>query len=107
LVAKIHEVYGAIYGYLHDYAQSIEYYQKALTSYQQLAYPAHEAEAIYGLAAIYRYWQKYDLALDYYHRYQKTIDYSPNNVGGKFYALYGISMSLAGKSKCTKYLFCM
>jgi diguanylate cyclase (GGDEF)-like protein len=105
LVAKINEVYGAIYGYLHDYAQSIEYYQKALTSYQQLAYPAHEAEAIYGLAATYRYWQKYDLALDYYHRYQKAIDYSPNNVGGKFYALYGISMSLAGKGNCTKALF--
>jgi two-component system cell cycle response regulator len=101
LVAKINEVYGAIYGYLHDYAQSIEYYQKALTSYQQLAYPAHQVEAIYGLAVTYRYWKKYDLALDYYHRYQKAIDYSPNNVDGKFYALYGISMSLAGKGDCT------
>jgi two-component system cell cycle response regulator len=104
LVAKINEVYGAIYGYLHDYAQSIEYYQKALTSYQQLSYPAHEVEAIYGLAATYRYWQKYDLALDYYHRYQKAIEYSPNNVSGKFYALYGISMSLAGKGDCIQAL---
>jgi len=51
LLAKIHEVYGAIYGYMHDYAKSIEYYQKALMSYQQLEYPAHEAEAMYGLAS--------------------------------------------------------
>lgn len=104
LVAKINEVYGAIYGYMHDYAQSIEYYQKALTSYQQLAYPAHEVEAIYGLAVTYRYWQKYDLALDFYYRYQKAIEYSPNNVDGKFYALYGISMSLVGKGDCTQAL---
>lgn len=104
LVARINEVYGAIYGYLHDYGKSIEYYQKALISYQQLAYPAHEVEAIYGLAVTYRYWQKYDLSLDYYHRYQKAIEYSPNNVDGKFYALYGISMSLAGKGDCTQAL---
>ena len=104
LVAKINEVYGAIYGYLHDYAQSIEYYQKALRSYQQLAYPAHEVEAIYGLAVTYRYWQKYDLALEYYYRYQKAIEYSPNHIDGKFYALYGISMSLAGKGDCTQAL---
>ena len=104
LVAKINEVYGAIYGYLHDYAKSIEYYQKALTSYQQLGYPAHEVEAIYGLAVTYRYWKKYDLALDFYYRYQKAIEFSPNNVDGKFFALYGISMSLAGKGDCTQAL---
>jgi len=104
LVAKINEVYGAIYGYLHDYAQSIEYYQKALTSYQQLGYPAHEVEAIYGLAVTYRYWEKYDLALDYYYRFQKAIEFSPLNIDGKFYALYGISMSLAGKGDCTQAL---
>lgn len=104
LIAQINEVYGAIYGYLHDYSKSIEYYQKALISYQQLAYPAHEVEAIYGLAATYRYWQKYDLALDYYYRYQKAIAYSPNNIDGTFYALYGISMSLAGKGDCTQAL---
>lgn len=104
LVARINEVYGAIYGYLHDYGQSIEYYQRALKSYQQLGYPAHEVEAIYGIAVTYRYWEKYDLSLDYYYKYQKAIAYSPNNVDGKFYALYGISMSLAGKGDCTKAL---
>lgn len=104
LVAKINEVYGDIYGYLHDYEKSIEYYQKALTSYQRLAYPAREAEALYGLAVTYRYWKKYDLALDYYQQYQKIIEYSPNNIEGKFYALYGISMSFSGKGDCTQAL---
>lgn len=104
LIAQINEVYGAIYGYMHDYGKSIEYYQKALISYQQLAYPAHEVEATYGLAATYRYWQKYDLALDYYYQYQQAIKYSPNNIDGTFYALYGIAMSLAGKGDCSEAL---
>lgn len=104
LVAKINEVYGDIYGYLHNYEKSIEYYQKALTSYQQLAYPAREAEALYGLAVTYRYWQKYDLALYYYHRYQKAIEFSPNNIEGQFYAIYGIAMSLSGKGDCPQAL---
>lgn len=104
LMAKINEVYGDIYGYLHDYEKSIEYYQKALTSYQRLGYPAREAEALYGIAVTYRYWAKYDLALDYYRQYQKAIEYSPNNVEGEFYALYGISMSFSGKGDCTQAL---
>jgi len=104
LIAKVNETYGAMYGYLHDYAKSIEYYQKALISYQQLKYPAHEVEAIYGLAATYRYWQKYDLAIEYYQRYQQAINFSPKNINGKFYAAYGIAMSQAGKGECKKAL---
>ena len=104
LIAKINEVYGAIYGYMHDYDKSIEYYQKALTSYQQLAYPAHEVEAIYGLAATYRYWKKYELAIEYYQRYQKAIEFSPKNIDGKFYAAYGIAMSEAEQGSCNSAL---
>jgi len=104
LIAKINEVYGAIYGYMHDYAKSIEYYQKALTSYQRLKYPAHVVEAIYGLAATYRYWQKYELAIKYYQQYQKSIEFSPNNINGKFYASYGIAMSEAEQGNCQQAL---
>lgn len=104
LIAKINEVYGAIYGYMDDYDLSIEYYQKALMSYQKLEYPAHEVEAIYGLAATYRYWQKYDLAIEYYQRYRKAIDFSPNNINGKFYAAYGIAMSEAEQGHCNQAL---
>ncbi|MCW8831990.1 MAG: diguanylate cyclase [Colwellia sp.] len=100
LIAKIHEVYGAIYGYMHDYEKSIEYYKKSLISYQQLGYPSDIAEAINGLAATYRYWKKFDLAIDYYQRYEKAIEFSPHNVDGKFYAAYGIAMSQAEKGDC-------
>mgnify|MGYP001942298708 FL=1 len=104
LLAKINEVYGAIYGYMGDYEKSIEYYQKALTSYQQLGYPSDVAEAINGLSATYRYWKKYDLAIDYYQRYQKAIEFSPTNIDGKFYAAYGIAMSQAEQGSCVKAL---
>ncbi len=104
LIAKINEVYGAIYGYMHDYKKSTEYYQKALMSYQRLEYPAHEVEAIYGLASTYRYWRKYELAIKYYQRYRKAIEFSPNNIDGKFYAAYGIAMSEAEQGKCNEAL---
>jgi len=104
MIAKINEVYGAIYGYMHDYEKSIEYYRKALISYQKLAYPAHEAEAVYGLAATYRYWNKYDLAIEYYQQFLKVIEFSPNNIDGKFYAAYGISMSEAELGNCRQAL---
>jgi len=104
LIAKINEVYGAIYGYMHDHDKSIEYYQKSLTSYQKLGYIAHEVEAIYGLAATYRYWKKYDLAIEYYQRYRKAIEFSPNNINGKFFAAYGIAMSEAELGDCNQAL---
>jgi len=104
LIAKINEVYGAIYGYMHDYSKSIEYYQKSLMSYQKLEYSAHEVEAIYGLASTYRYWKKYELAIEYYQRYQKAIEFSPNNINGKFYAAYGIAMSEAEQGNCRQAL---
>lgn len=104
LIAKINEVYGAIYGYMDDYAKSIEYYQKALRSYQKLGYPAHVVKAIYGLAATYRYWKKHDAAIEYYQRYQKALAFSPENVNGKFYAAYGIAMTQAERGNCDQAL---
>lgn len=104
LIANINEVYGAVYGYMHDYYKSIEYYKKALASYQKLQYPAYEVEAIYGLAATYRYWKKFDLAIEYYQRYRKEIEFSPNNINGKFFAAYGIAMSEAEAGHCNKAL---
>ena len=100
LIAKINEVYGAIYMYMEDYDKSIEYYKKALLTYQKLEYPAHEVEAIYGMAATYRYWKKFDLAIEYYHRFQKSIEFSPKNINGKFYAAYGIAMTEAEMGNC-------
>ena len=99
LIASINETYGAIYGYLHDYKKSIEYYQRALEAYQNLNYPAHVAEAIYGLASTYRYWQKYDLAIEYFNKYLQQTSYTPNS-NISFYSAYGIGMTLAEKGDC-------
>jgi len=104
LIARINEVYGAIYSYMNDYEKSIEYYQKALVSYQKFEYPSYEVEAIYGLASTYRYWKKYDLAIQYYQQYQKAIMFNPDNINGKFYAAYGIAMSEAEEGRCDKAL---
>jgi len=99
LLAIIHEVYGAIYGYMHEYEKSIEYYKKALVGYQKLAYPAHVAEAINGLAATYRYWKKYDESIEHYKLYRQAVSYSPNK-DIIFFAAYGLGMTLAEKGDC-------
>lgn len=99
LIATINEVYGAIYGYMQEYGKSIEYYQKALKSYQLLNYPSYIAEAYNGLAATFRYWQKYDLAIDYYKKYRQVVSQFPS---GEilYFADYGLGMSLAEKGDC-------
>lgn len=99
LIASINETYGAIYGYLQDYKKSIEYYQRALEAYQNLQYPAHIAEAIYGLASTYRYWGEYQLAIEYFEKYQQQIAYTPNS-NISFFSAYGIGMTLAEQGDC-------
>lgn len=101
LVGVINENYGAIYGFMHEYEKSIEYYQKAITIYQRLGYRAHIAEAIYGIASTYRYWKKYDLAIEHFKRYQDVINYTPNN-DITFFAFYGLGMTLAEKGDCNE-----
>ncbi|MDT0603050.1 tetratricopeptide repeat-containing diguanylate cyclase [Thalassotalea castellviae] len=103
LVAIINETYGAIYGYMLEHEKSIEYYQKALDSYESLNYKAHASEAIYGIASTYRYWQKYDLAIEYFKRYQKNVAFTPNeNI--TYFGAYGLGMSLAEKGSCNEAL---
>jgi diguanylate cyclase (GGDEF)-like protein len=101
LIAIINETYGAIYGYMKDYEKSVEYYQKALNTYESLEYPGHIAEAVYGIAATYRYWQKYDLAIRYFKLYQEKIYYTPNT-DISFYSAYGLGMTLAEKGECVR-----
>ena len=99
LVAIINETYGAIYGYMLEHEKSIEYYQKALDSYESLNYKAHASEAMYGIASTYRYWKKYDLAIEYFKRYQKHVAFTPNeNI--TYFGAYGLGMSLAEKGTC-------
>ncbi len=101
LIAVINEVYGAIYGYMHEYAKSIEYYQKALHSYQQLGYPYHIAEAVYGMASTYRYWEKWDLAIEHYKQYRQLVSFTPNKEI-TYFSAYGLGMTLAEKGDCVQ-----
>ena len=101
IIAVINETYGAIYGYMKDYEKSIEYYQKALDTYERLNYPAHISEAIYGIAATYRYWQKYELSIHYFELYQEKLTFTPNT-DLSFFSAYGLGMTLAEKGDCLK-----
>ncbi|WDE05920.1 GGDEF domain-containing protein [Thalassomonas viridans] len=101
LLAQVNETYGAIYGYFGDYEKSVEYYQKALATYEQLSYRAHIADAVYALATIYRYWQKYPSAIKTFERYRTLIDYTSNQEVA-FFALYGLGMTLAEQGQCRR-----
>lgn len=102
LVASINETYGAIYGYLNDYEKSIDYYQRALEAYTNLKYPSHIAEAVYGLATTYRYWKKFDLAIEYFQQYKQKMADNSNNSNTKisFFSAYGLGMTYAEKGDC-------
>lgn len=101
LIAEINDTYGAIYGYMGDYAKSIEYYEKALDSFKSLGYRAHLADATYGMAATYRYWKKYDLAIAKFELYRQQTSYTPNQEVS-FFGVYGLGMTLAEKGDCLK-----
>lgn len=103
LLARVNEAYGAIYFFMQYYEKSIDSYSKALKVYQTLGYPAHSAEAIYGLAKSYRYSGKFTLANQYFRLYGENIGYTPSkNI--LFFAHYGLSMSLADQGNCLQAL---
>lgn len=99
LIAQINEAYGAIYGYMRDNQKSVDYYQKALDTYERLQYKAHIAEAIYGIASTYRYWKKYHKANEFFQLYQQKVSYTPNtNI--TYFGAYGVGMTYAEQGKC-------
>lgn len=101
LIAVINETYGAVYGYMHEYDKSIEYYNRALDTYERLGYRPFVAEAIYGLASTYRYMKQYDKAIAKFNLYLKRIDYTTNREISYFGA-YGLGMTYAEQGNCTK-----
>jgi len=99
LIAVINEVYGAIYGYMDDYEKSIDYYQKALDTYERLGYQPYAAEAIYGIATTYRYWKKYDLAIQKFTQYRDKISFTPNK-DISFFGEYGLAVTYVDQEQC-------
>jgi diguanylate cyclase (GGDEF)-like protein len=103
LLASVNEAYGAIYFFMQYYEKSIESYKKALKSYRMIGYPAHSAEAIYGLAKSYRYSGQFSLAIQYFRLYADSVSYTPSK-SILFFANYGLSMSLAEQGNCEQAL---
>ena len=64
-----------------------------------MQYPVDIADAMSGLAVTYRYWKKYDLAIEYYKKYQEALSYAPN-AKDNFYAAYGLAITYAEKGSC-------
>ena len=99
LMAAINEVYGVVYSHLKEFEKSIEYFKRALDSYKHLQYPAEVAKASGELASAYRYWKKYDLAIESFKQYQKNISYTPH-AKKSFFSAYGLAVSYAEKGDC-------
>ncbi|WP_019530958.1 GGDEF domain-containing protein [Dasania marina] len=99
ITALAEDIYGAIYGYMDQYEESIAYYQKALAGYQQLGYQQYTSSAIFGIATSHRYWGKYQEALKYFHQHEQLLSHTTRE-GSKFYGYYGIATTLAAMNNC-------
>ena len=103
LLGIVEETYGAVYGYLEDYAKSIEHYSTALELYRKLGYRTFIAEALYGLASTYRYQGNYDEALSHYLQFRDVFR-DNESVHFKFLAEYGLGMTYAQSGDCPRSL---
>ncbi|MCR8923714.1 diguanylate cyclase [Dasania sp. GY-MA-18] len=103
ITALAEDIYGAIYGYMGQYEESIDYYQQALAGYQKLGYHQYTSSAIFGIATSHRYWGKYEQALKYFRQHQQLLAHTKNE-GSKFYDYYGIATTLAAMDDCQQAL---
>jgi diguanylate cyclase (GGDEF)-like protein len=103
IVAIINETYGAVYGYMKKNELSVSYYEQALQGYKSVNAAPYVAEAIYGLATTYRYWKKYELAINNFKHYLEIIHYADNSEI-RFYGSYGLGMTYAEKGDCSQAL---
>ncbi len=103
MIAKTNYVYGATFLQLNQFQQSIDYNIKALELFETLGYQHHISEALLGIAAAYRYWGKFDEALNYYSRYLKSLMFIKSEES-KYHAYHGIASTLAEMGKCAEAL---
>ena len=101
LSAVVHEVYGALYAYMEKYEDSIKHYTKARQLYAELAYPYYMGESAFGMATTYRNWQKWDMAIEWYERYQDSLT-SIESEYTRFFYHYGVGMTYARSQNCAK-----
>ncbi len=99
LVAVVNETFGAVYGYIDEYAKSLENYRKALETYSSLGYRGYEAEAVNGLGITWRYSQEWDKAIASFKRYRELTE-ARGSDHNTFLAFYGLGMTYAEQGDC-------
>lgn len=99
LVAAVNETFGAVYGYIDEYAKSLEHYRKALETYSALGYRGYEAEAVNGLGITWRYAQQWDKAIASFKRYRELTE-AQGSDHNTFVAFYGLGMTYAEQGDC-------
>lgn len=103
LLALVNESFGAVYGYVGEYDQSIAYYRKALADYAGIGYSVYEAEATYGIAISYRYAGQWQSALEMFRRYRQLTG-GNQSAHGRSSSLYGEGMTYAEMGDCANAL---
>ncbi|WP_177168815.1 tetratricopeptide repeat-containing diguanylate cyclase [Thalassotalea agarivorans] len=100
LIAELYEIYGSIYSYIEDNEKAEEYYLKALERYEKLGYQVQRADALYGLATIYRDWGKPQRAIDKYNLYLEQVQVF-ENPRQDFFGYYGLGTTHQIVGDCT------
>ncbi|MDO8861053.1 GGDEF domain-containing protein [Haliea sp. E1-2-M8] len=98
-VAVVNETFGAVYGYIGEYAESLKHYQRALETYSALGYRGYEAEAINGLGITWRYSEEWDKAIASFKRYRELTERQGSD-HNTFVAFYGLGMTYAEQGAC-------
>jgi len=73
LMAKVHQSYGAIYVYIHDYEHAINHELLALKQYHELGYKAQYINLLLSIGISFRYQKKWGKAFDYLNQYRDAI----------------------------------
>ena len=103
VIAYVNQIYGNIYHDLGAFPDAIEYFTKALKSYQDLGYSEFVSTSIFGIASAYRYLKNYDLSIKFFRQYQESVK-SLSFQKSHYMAFYGLGMTLAEIPKCLQAL---
>ena len=95
----IEESLGDTYNYLGSYQKSLEYYDGALSFFEQLAYQPYIASTLLGIAIVNRRLENWDQALTFFDRYETSLRFA-DGYSENFYLYYGRAMTLAEKGDC-------
>ncbi len=103
IFAYVNQIYGNIYHDIGAYSDAIIHFKESLQDFQSLGYSAFASTSLFGIASSYRYQLKYDLAIEYFEKYKKSV--LPISFAKSHYqAFYGLGMTLAELPNCRQAL---